>query len=354
MSDATHCSRAEAEPVPHLSALPLDGDRLAAGRLGAVAGDGAARDHALTRNGAPAVDTFTHHLADGRAVTIRQAGAVFDSRPGGGARAVPVLALHGTPGSRLKFHSTEATAGELGLTLFCVDRWGYGGTALNPRPSLRAFAADMAEVLDHLAIDRVSVVGVSGGGPFAVALAAVMPDRVASLALVAPVGDVARAPSGEGFRSFHRFCFSVLPRIPGATTAVFSLYRALLKAAPLTAAGLISARAGAGDRRIVLMPDVRARLAETFATGLDRGVAGPACDLALFARPWDVDVGRIRAATRVWLGSEDRNVPIGPVEALASAVPDAQLVRLASQGHYWIALNYREVLGWIAAAHATG
>jgi pimeloyl-ACP methyl ester carboxylesterase len=296
--------------------------------------------------GAMPVATETRSLADGRRVTFRLTGTTLD-----GLRDRPlVLALHGTPGSRLKFTAAEPLVGALNLAMISIDRWGYGASDPHPRPSLAAFADDMRELLDQLGLTRASVVGVSGGGPFAAALAAVHPDRVSALALVAPVGPVAAVPGGEGYRTFHRFCFTLMPRVPGATALVFHIYRGLLRAAPLTAAGLISARAGSVDRRIVLMPEVRARLSETFALGLESGVAGPVIDLDLFSRPWDIDLAAIRAPTRLWLGCDDRNVPHRPVEVLTEQIPSARLTRLEGQGHYWIALNYGEVLRWLAEA----
>ena len=296
------------------------------------------------------VQTITRVLHDGRRIMLRRSGAQWADEQWAGSPVV--LALHGTPGSRLKFASAEVTAHDLGMTLLSIDRWGYGGTDPHPRPSLSAFAGDMAELLDGLGVPRVSVVGVSGGGPFATALAAAYPGRVVSLALVAPVGHVAIAPSGAGFRTFHRFCFSVLPRIPGGTAGVFQVYRAMLRLAPQTAAGLISARGGAADRAVVLKPEMRARLAETFALGMREGVRGPVIDLDLFSHVWDVDAARITARTRIWLGSDDRNVPVGPVEALAATIPRAELIRVANQGHFWIAVNYVDVLSWIADQHA--
>lgn len=354
-------SDADGATVRGVPLLPAGGATVAAGdggRVGCARTSGLAALTEISASAAAGIgqsidrDTVSLILRDGRRIVLRRAGG---STSGGAAidtgRPV-VLALHGTPGSRLKFFAAEASARDLGLTLLSVDRWGYGGSDPHPRPSLAAFADDMIDMLDMLDIGQVSVVGVSGGGPFAAAVAAAYPRRVVSLALVAPVGPVAEAPSGAGFRSFHRFCFSVLPRIPGATAAVFHIYRAMLKAAPLAAAGLISARADAVDRDIVLRPEVRARLAETFGLGLASGVTGPVTDLELFSRAWDIDIGSITARTRLWLGSHDRNVPIGPVEAMAAAIPGAQLVRLADQGHYWIALNYAQVLRWIVGQHA--
>jgi pimeloyl-ACP methyl ester carboxylesterase len=280
-------------------------------------------------------------LADGRSVGYRLSGAT---------EGPAILALHGTPGSRYKFSAADAIAEAIGVRIVSVDRWGYGLTDRHPRPALLAFADDMAAVLDLLGIDRVNVIGISGGGPFAVAVAAGRPDRVGRLAVVSPVGLITQTAPGPGYRPFHRFCFEVLPRIPGATRCVFAAYRAFLRAAPALAVRVVTARAGAVDRAVVMRPDMRVALAATFGAGLEPGVDGPVIDLELFSRPWDISLDSITAPTQIWLGRHDTNVPIAAVEALAAAIPGACLTRVSDAGHFWIATRFADVLHWLVDA----
>jgi pimeloyl-ACP methyl ester carboxylesterase len=128
-----------------------------------------------------------------------------------GARdGFPVIALHGTPGSRLKYAVADGTAASLGLRLISPDRWGYGGTDAHPDPSLATYAQDVDFIAGLLGLGRFGVIGISGGGPYAVAAAARLGSRITRLALVAPVGSIAETPRRE-MRPFHRFCFRVLP-----------------------------------------------------------------------------------------------------------------------------------------------
>ena len=275
-------------------------------------------------------------LPDGR----RLAYAIYGKDDG-----VPLLALHGTPGSHLKFEIADRAADERGIRLICPDRWGYGGTDAHAAPSLSAFAADMITFLDALGIDRVGVLGVSGGGPFAVAVAAQLGARSTAAGLVAPVGPI--AATGIGWRDLaplHNFAFRVLPRIPGAVGGLFQPFRALTLARPEAGAWLATRRAAAADRAVMRGAAVRGAVGATFAEGLRPGVVGPAIDLSLFSGPWGVSPHAISCPVVIWIGTDDRNVPIVPVFRLARRIARADLKVIPGAGHFWIVENIPTVL----------
>ena len=117
-------------------------------------------------------------LTDGRVLRYQIAGA---------AHGDAVFLLHGALGSRLVHHSLSAAASDAGIRLVSYDRPGYGGSTPQPGRTVAAAAADVAAIADQLDVDRLAVWGQSGGGPFALACAALLPDRVAAAAAVAPL-----------------------------------------------------------------------------------------------------------------------------------------------------------------------
>jgi pimeloyl-ACP methyl ester carboxylesterase len=278
-------------------------------------------------------------LADGRSLAYRTFGD-----PAGR----PVIALHGTPGSRLKFSAADEPARRLGLRLVAPDRWAYGRTSAHPAPSLAAFAGDMAALADRLGLAAFAVMGVSGGGPFAAATAALLPARVTALALVAPVGPMA-GEDRAGVSAFHRFCFGPLARRPRAVGAVFGAFRGALGLWPRLGLRLGMLNVPRADRQVLATGDVAARLARTFSEGLRPGAGGPVIDLALFGAPWQVPLGDACMPARLWLGTADRNVPLVAAHRLAARLGRCETVTLEGEGHLWVALNYAEVLAWIAA-----
>lgn len=283
-------------------------------------------------------------LADGRALGFRVWGD-----PAG----TPLLFLHGTPGSRLKFSIGHESGRALGLALVAPDRWGYGLSDVPQAPSLPGFAADMAALMDHLGHRRFAVGGISGGGPYAAAVAACLGQRVTGLALISPVGPIADAGCAATLPRFQRFCFTVLPRLPLLTAAAFGVFRWSLKRSPRLAGQLATWRGGRADKEVIARPGTCERLFGSFTEGLRPGLRGPITDLELFAQPWGVDLAAVTAPTRLWLGTADNAVPLSAARALAARIGGCQTDELEGEGHLWIATNYPRVLAWIHATAVT-
>lgn len=277
-------------------------------------------------------------------------GRTLGYRVWGDPRGAQLLFLHGTPGSRLKFSIAHETGRELGLSIVAPDRWGYGLTDAPAAPSLAAFAADMAALMDAQGQRRFAVGGISGGGPYAAAVAACLPDRVTALALISPVGPIADAGLGRSLPPIHRLCFTVLPGRPRIVGAAMRAFRWSLARAPRLAGQLTTWRAAWTDKALIARPEVAQRLLSSFLEGLRPGTDGPVVDLGIFSRPWGVDLAAISAPTRLWVGMRDTNVPLTAVRALAERIPACDLVELEGEGHLWVSVNYPEVLRWAASA----
>jgi len=283
---------------------------------------------------------LVHGLPDGRRLGYCEYGD-----PGGH----PVVALHGTPGSRYKFAIADREAQRLGLRLISPDRWGYGlSDAPRGRPRLADYACDIESLLGALSIERFGVVGVSGGGPYAAALATVLAERVSKLALVAPVAPLDLVSQRHGVSWFHWFAFRALPRVPGGVSFVFSYFRGVLAVAPGLAMRTKAVRAGRPDRELLAEPEISGDLVKAFKAGLARGVMGPAIDMACFSRDWGLDLSGVRSRSRMWLGAMDRNVPLPAARKLTGDIPDLDVIEVEDAGHFWITRHYRDVLVWLA------
>ncbi|MEO1206606.1 MAG: alpha/beta hydrolase [Pseudomonadota bacterium] len=299
---------------------------------------------------------MTQHITRAPVKTFNPpSGRAFSYCEFGAADGHPVLAFHGTPGSRLKYEVAHEAATGLGLRLLSIDRWGYGGTPAPPRDdvSLHGFGQDMRALIQSLGKSQASIVGISGGGPYAMATAAVLKGKASKLALVAPVAPLVGANAVSSavadMRMFHKLAFFGVPKVPGLSRVAFGALRSVLKVNGPAAMRLVTARAGPSDRVIACAPENAARLSETFRLGLEKTTRGAAIDMQVFSSAWDVDVGDIASQTRLWIGTDDRNVPIPPAKALQTKIRKFELTELPGAGHFWITKHYADVLGWLAS-----
>lgn len=283
-------------------------------------------------------------LPDGRTLGFRIFGEP-DGRP--------ILFLHGTPSSSLQFSIAHDTARSLRVALVAPDRWGYGSSAAPDNPSLPAFAEDIAALMDELRIDRFTVGGVSGGAPYAAAVAARLAPRVVSLALVSPVGIIADAGLGPSLPLVHRLRFTVLPKRTRTVTVAMRVFPWIAAYAPRLAGRIMTWSSPLADKQLIRQPQVAGPILASLRDGLRAGPAGAQIDLATFSQPWQIDLSAIDAPTRVWIGTADSIVPIAAVRALAQRIRHCELTELPGHGHFWVAVHHTQVLEWLAAsAHA--
>jgi pimeloyl-ACP methyl ester carboxylesterase len=253
-------------------------------------------------------------LPDGRRVACAEYGD-----PGG----LPVLALHGTPGSRLMFALADRAARERGVRLIAPERPGYGLSDYRHSESLAQIAEDLSAVADLYEVERFAVIGVSGGGPYAVAAAAAMPDRISLLALVAPIGEVADVQLR--LSRFQRLLFRRLARRPWASRLFFGRLRLMVFRSPDTAYRWLMRRVRAADRELLARSGVRISLQAAMGEGLRPGVEGVAQDLRLCCSPWRLRFSDIDVPAIIWQGSDDPVVPPEAAYALARALPNCRL-----------------------------
>lgn len=256
---------------------------------------------------------------------------------------IPLLAIHGTPGSRLMMQPADEIARAKGIRLVAPDRPGYGLSSACPNYTLAQWVADIKVLLDFLEIDRFLLFGVSGGGPYAVALATLMPDRVRSVALVSPVGLF-----DEGVRkqwsSRHALFFSILPRFPLLMKLVFSILRLFVLHAPRPLMTIFSRTLGEADRHILSDPLHIEQLLMAFQDGFRNGIDGALFDLQLFSSRWQLPFEQATMPIILWQGMGDQMVPQRGAFLLANSLPNVDAISLESAGHFWILDHVEEVL----------
>ena len=258
-------------------------------------------------------------LPDGRSLAYTEIGD-----PGGPL----VMSFHGAPGSRLDTTTVEDALAGLDVRVVSVDRPGYGGSSPQPGRHREDWPSDVAALADRLGVERFAVMGVSSGGPYAVACLALLPDRVASAAIVCGVSDFGWKGAWDGYDEDE----ATLMRI-GDEAEVVAWCEA--RYGP-DGSGFLEGGLGG------LPPADQAALAdETLATALitamgeafRQGVRGYAQDILLQPEPWAFDTNAIAAPVWILHGEADTLVPVAHARHTAEMIPRARLLTLPDHGH---------------------
>jgi pimeloyl-ACP methyl ester carboxylesterase len=268
----------------------------------------------------------------------------------GDPHGAPVLAIHGTPGSRFMFALTDQAARARGLRIVAPERPGYGLSNYCRHDRLSDATADLTSLADALGLDSFAVLGVSGGGPFAIAAAASMIDRVPLLALISPVGPIADCRNRLRMSRAHRLIFTRLGRSDPVCAAFFWSVRTCVRHAPDLAYRLLMQRVAPPDRALLGRAEVKANLQTALREGLRPGIKGARADLRLYCAPWGLGLAEVDVPTVVWQGSDDAIVPPSAAYHLAETLPNCRLDVIQGAGHYWVFGAFERVLDAVQAA----
>lgn len=278
---------------------------------------------------------------DGRQLAVDVTGA-----PDG----YPVFLLHGTPGSRNGPKPRGIVLYRLGLQLICYDRPGYGGSDRNEGRTVRDAAGDVATIADKMGFDRFAVVGRSGGGPHALACAAVTPERVSSTAVL-----VSLAPSDAvGLDWYYGMNRQNVREYGTADVDVPALLTDLTSCAeqarrdPRRFIGLIESGLSEPDERVVGDVALRRLLLDTYTEALRQGADGWIDDVLAFRKPWEIELTKITSRVLLWHGEDDRFSPVNHTRWLGHHIPQAQVEVQSGIGHFGAVEVLPEILSWIA------
>lgn len=257
--------------------------------------------------------------------------------------APAVLWCHGGPGSRLAIMTLGPEAD--GFDNVCIDRAGYGLSTPLPDRTIADFVPDALAVADHLGIEQFVVAGGSTGGAYAVAMAAMAPERVAAAVVYCGLSDMSDAPT-RALMTANR-----IQEIWSTPTrdAVIEVCRDLLgddggrMGQALSGAGMAPA-----DLALISDPAFVERFMATVPASFTFGVQGYADDRIADGRGWgSFHPGAVRCRAVVLHGGRDTGVPVENAYLTARLIPGADLRIFPDHGHFSIAAEVLPVLAEI-------
>ncbi len=242
----------------------------------------------------------------------------------------PIFYFHGFPGSRLEWQLIDPDDRASGqrCRLLAVDRPGIGLSSPCRERRLLDWPRDVADLADHLGLERFSLLGVSGGAPYALACAHALPERVHATAVVSGTGP----PDAPGQRDGLGWTLTSKP---------WWIRLVMLKLLDL---GLRThpRRLLTGGRQALSPPDQHLlddpvfvdRLAEVMREALRQGVGGAQQEATLYGSGWGFELRDLAGPVHLWHGRLDRNVRVTVGEHVAAAIPGCMATFLDGEGHF--------------------
>ncbi|MEW8658526.1 MAG: alpha/beta hydrolase [Candidatus Thiodiazotropha endolucinida] len=261
----------------------------------------------------------------------------------GDPEGVPAIYLHGFPGSRLEARLFDLPARQHGLRVIAPDRNGLGLSDPKPGRQLIEWAVDVEALADNLKLERFFLIGISGGGPYALACAHMCAERLEGLTLVCPLGpldqpallEAMRWPAKINFRSIRdtpwlsniSFRFSVVP---------------LTQLWPQWIYQIMLGMAQPPDVAVLNRPTVRKAITASIREAVRQGADGVLQEMSLYTQPWGFDPAEITIPIQLWHGTADKTVPILHGLTLAERLPECEMHIVDGEGHFSLPIDSME------------
>jgi pimeloyl-ACP methyl ester carboxylesterase len=269
-------------------------------------------------------------LQDGR--TLR----VHDSADGSAAGSFTVLWHHGSPQTGAPLAPLLSAAADRGIRLLSYGRPGYGGSSPRPGRTVASAAWDVARIADAFGIDRFAVMGASGGGPHALACAALLPGRVSAVACLAGLAPL-DADGLDFFRGMADDGASLRAAVEGRPARELQEETDEFNPESFT------------ERDYAALAGAWSSLGRDVGLASAAGAGGLIDDDLAFVAPWGFDVAEITAPVLLVQGGRDRVVPPPHANWLLRRCRDSELWLRPGEGHISILDAAPVAMDWLQA-----
>lgn len=288
--------------------------------------------------------TQVMRLRDGRRLAYSELGD-----PDG----LPIFHQHGMPGSRLEHEAEPEFYRSMGVRVITPDRPGYGLSDPHPHQPLLAWPSDIVELADSLHISRFGITGLSGGGIYALACAAAIPERLTEVVVTGCPAPMQREGALAGMRLMTRAGVWLGSHTPWLLDGAAAVASRLAHRYPHFFVRQANRDKPPADVRWLSIPSVSEGAANNLREALRAGAWGYVEDIRALARPWGFALEDIRVPVQLWHGSEDTVIPVHHSQYLASVIPAATLRICPGEAHMLMWNHLGEILMAAAGMQST-
>jgi pimeloyl-ACP methyl ester carboxylesterase len=254
----------------------------------------------------------------------------------------PVFHFHGSSGSRLERPPDERMLD--GMRLITVDRPGHGLSDFKAGYRLLDWPDDVAAVADHLGLDKFSVEGWSFGGPFSMACAYKIPDRLNAAGLIDSFAPYDRPNSTEGMARFNKIALGMAHRAPWLGKRYMKMQGRMMRSDPERLARQMLSAVPESDKELFDQPETISVLLESMREAFRVSSEGAAWEAIMLVRPWGFRLEEIETPVYIWHGEDDVQDPLQCGQYLRDKIPNAQATFFPGEGHFLILKRWGEIL----------
>jgi pimeloyl-ACP methyl ester carboxylesterase len=252
----------------------------------------------------------------------------------GNAHGFPIFLFHGTPGSRVNGLENEPILSKYGIRVICPERPGYGLSSPKPKRTIKEWAEDVEDLANKLGITRFHVAGSSGGGPFALACAAYLPNRIQSVTLIASAVPPEALYLNKGMAKGNRIAFFLAKYFPFVLKLSMASYDRAIKKYPEKIIESLISQFCSWDREVLQKAEAKGeKLLLHYKEAFCQGGDGAYYDFLLISRPWGIELKSIVPPVFMWHGEADTLMPIGPAKAFSKMIPGCKSHFIPEAGH---------------------
>lgn len=275
------------------------------------------------------------YLRDGRRLGYAEYGSPSGS---------PVFFFHGLGTTRVICPPDDGAALALGVRLIAVDRPGVGLSDPRPGRRLLDWPMDVLQLADRLNVGRFSVVGWSGGGPYAAACGYLLPNRVRAVGMVSAPAPLAGEARPDYLRRFERNAARAAGRAPWMIRlALWHWGRPQRRDPERFFDDSVGAMVEA-DQDVLMHPEVRGRMIANSAELYRHGGRGLYDEALVLARRWGFNLDDLHVPVHIWHGSLDRTVAPAMAEYMARVIPNCRTTFYPDEGHHLLYRRWSDIL----------
>ncbi|WP_432459710.1 MULTISPECIES: alpha/beta fold hydrolase [unclassified Agarivorans] len=264
---------------------------------------------------------------------------------------LPLIMFHPSTGSRLQQHPNKNLIYEQGLRLITADRAGFGLTTASDKPCLEQSAQDALQLADRLELEKFCVAGFCGGGPFALALTALAPERIIHTTLISSVTPYQPIKLLHGVKTSNKLLAYIALNAPSIIHPLFTFIARNVMDNPERYFDQVYQFLCESDANALSEPELMNNFLLAFREAMRQGPTAFSHELTLLSQDWSIDFSALETPISMWHGSQDQHVPAQLARLLCNALPNTKLYELKPHGHLLIYHCWDKILKHIKESH---